>query len=200
MRWKLAAFIGIGFLIGGLSAVLLRGSDGWPGAGVSAITSGKALIGGPFSLIDHDGKAVTEASYAGSYLLVYFGFTACPDICPSGLQVMSEALDRLGDKARRVTPLFITVDPERDTAEQLKAYISSFHSSLVGLTGTPEQIATAAKAYRIYYARVDDGGGGYTMDHSAIFYLMGPDGQFLTHFAHTTSVDKMAETLAQHVR
>lgn len=165
----------------------------------SMTTTGQALVGGPFELTDHTGKRVSDRDYRGQFMLVFFGFTFCPDVCPSGLQVMSAALDKLGPKADRITPILITVDPERDTPEQLAKYVRSFHPRLVGLTGTPEEIAAAAKAYRVYYRKVEDpkSTAGYTMDHSAIIYVMGPDGAFRTHFTHATSADVMADRLAK---
>lgn len=160
--------------------------------------SGKALIGGPFSLVDHNGKRVTEKDFQGEFTLVFFGYTYCPDVCPAELQVVSAALDALGEKAKRVTPLFITIDPERDTAEQMKSYVENFHPRLVGLTGTAEEIRAAAKAYRVYYARAKgESSTEYLMDHSSIVYLMSPDGTYLAHFAYGTDVDTMAEGIAK---
>lgn len=160
--------------------------------------SGKALIGGPFSLVDHNGKRVTEKDFRGEFTLVFFGYTYCPDVCPAELQVVSAALDTLGEKAKRVTPLFITIDPERDTAEQMKSYVENFHPRLVGLTGTAEEIRAAAKAYRVYYARAKgEASTEYLMDHSSIVYLMSPDGSYLAHFAYGTDVDTMAEGIAK---
>jgi len=162
-------------------------------------TMGQALIGGPFELTNHAGKRVTDQDFRGRYMLVFFGFTFCPDVCPSALQVMSAALDRIGSKAERITPLFISVDPERDTPEQLATYVQSFHPRLVGLTGSPDDIAKVVKAYRVYAKRVEDpkSSAGYTYDHSSIIYVMNPDGTYRTHFAHTASVDAMADRLAK---
>lgn len=140
-----------------------------------------ARIGGPFALVDQDGKPVTERDYAGLYKIVYFGFAHCPDICPTDLAAIGQALRRLEKedpaKARRIQPLFVTTDPERDTAPVLKEYLRSFHPRLVGLTGTPQQIADAAKAYAVYYEKVPGEGGSYVMNHSRILYLMGPGGE-----------------------
>jgi protein SCO1/2 len=161
-------------------------------------TSGKALIGGPFSLIDADGKRVTDESYRGRYMLVFFGFTSCPDICPAGLQLISAALDKLGAKADKVTPIFITLDPERDTKEKVGAYVKNFNARLVGLTGTPEEIAQVAKEYRVYYKKVPTEGGGpgaYGLDHSSIIYLMDPNGEYVTHFTPSTQVDELTARL-----
>ena len=159
--------------------------------------TGKALIGGAFTLTDNTGKRVTDQDFHGKYTLVFFGFTSCPDICPAGLQLMAGALEKLGTKAPRITPIFISVDPQRDTPEKLAAYVKNFDPRLVGLTGTPEEIAAVAKAYKVYYAKVpskerpDD----YTMDHTSIIYVIDPKGEFVTHFTPSTSADDMAAKL-----
>lgn len=159
--------------------------------------TGKALIGGAFTLTDNTGKRVTDQDFHGKYTLVFFGFTSCPDICPAGLQLIAGALQKLGTKAQLITPIFISVDPQRDTPEKLAAYVKNFDPRLVGLTGTPEEIAAVAKAYKVYYAkapskeRPDD----YTMDHTSIIYVMDPKGEFVTHFTPSTSVDDMAAKL-----
>jgi cytochrome oxidase Cu insertion factor (SCO1/SenC/PrrC family) len=165
----------------------------------SAPSVGQALVGGTFALTDQTGKRVTDKDFRGRYLLVFFGFTNCPDVCPSALQVMAAALDKLGPKGQKITPVFITVDPERDTPAQLATYLKSFHPRLVGLSGTPAEIEAVTKAYRVYVKKVADAksGAGYTFDHSAIIYLMGPDGAYLAHFTHASNVDTMAERLAK---
>ena len=133
-------------------------------------------------------------------MLVYFGFTYCPDICPAGLQVITAALDQLGPKADRVTPLFVTVDPERDTPEQLKRYVDSFHKNVVGLTGSAEDITKVAKAYRVYYRKVQDPAlSDYTMDHTSFMYLMDGDGAYITHFSHAVAPEKLAARLASEI-
>ncbi len=159
-----------------------------------------AAIGGPFSLTDHTGRAVTDQDFRGKPMLIYFGYAYCPDVCPTSLATMAAALDKLGPKADKLTPLFITVDPERDTVETIDDYVAAFHPRLVGLTGTPEQVAEVAKAYKVYYKKAPNPGGeGYTMDHSSVIYLMDAEGRFLTHFAHGTSPEAMAEGLAKHL-
>ena len=158
--------------------------------------NGMPTIGGPFQLTDMNGKAVSEASYRGKWLLVYFGYTHCPDACPTALNDMAEAIDELGPKSGRVQGLFITVDPERDTPDVLKDYVAAFGDKLVGLTGTPEQIQRAAKAYRVYYAK--HGGaesGEYDMDHSSVIYVMDPDGHFVANFTHESEPKQIAERL-----
>ncbi len=161
--------------------------------------SGTALVGGPFSMVSHKGEAVTEKTFAGRYSLVFFGFTYCPQICPTELQVMAEALQQLGPKADAIVPLFVTIDPERDTPEQLASYVENFHPRLVGLTGTPEQVAAMAKSYRAYYAKVENAERpeDYTMDHSSLIYLIGPDGLFRKHFSYTTDAAMLAKNITQ---
>lgn len=198
MRWRLATLAAAGFLIGGTIALSLSPElrdRFFP----REISVGKALVGGPFSLIDHTGKRVTEKDFLGRYMLVLFGFTYCPDVCPSGLQVMAAALDKLGAKAQKVTPIFISLDPERDTPEQLAQYVTSFHPRLVGLTGALDEVDRVAKAYRVYYKKVRDekSTATYTIDHTALIYLMGPDGSYAAHFSHSTNVDALADRLAK---
>ena len=159
-----------------------------------ASTGGAAAIGGAFRLTDHAGRTVTADDFAGRHMLVYFGYTFCPDVCPTELQSMSVALDSLGDDASRVRPVFITIDPARDTVPVLAEYRRHFHPDLVALTGGEEQITAAAKAYRVYFAKgEDDGDGGYLMDHSSIVFLMGPDGEYIRHFSANTPPEAMAE-------
>ena len=163
-------------------------------------TSGQPDVGGPFSLVDHTGEPVTDADFAGGHMLIYFGFATCPDVCPMSLGVMAQALELLGPRAEQVRPIFITVDPERDTPEVLADYLS-FDDRFIGLTGTPEQIAAAAGAYKVYYSKVplEDSELGYTMDHSSVFYFMGPDGRFLEPFTHQTAPEDMAAAIARRL-
>ncbi len=164
--------------------------------------SSVVTIGGPFTLTDHNGQNVTEKTYAGQYKMVFFGYTYCPDVCPTTLTTLSNTLDILGSAAEKVTPLFITVDPARDTVEHLNEYVGYFHPRIVGLTGTDEQIASVAKAYRVYYAKAkpsEDDPLDYLMDHSSITYLIGPDGTFLEHFSHGTEPEKIAERLLEYL-
>jgi cytochrome oxidase Cu insertion factor (SCO1/SenC/PrrC family) len=164
-------------------------------------TAGLPKIGGAFSLVDQDSKAVTEADFKGKYMLVYFGYTYCPDVCPTSLSVITDALDLLGEKGDLITPVFITVDPERDDPAALKMYIEHFHPRLVGLTGSIEQIKAVTTAYKAYFAKVGDGynDDDYSMDHSSITYLMGPDGNFVTHFGHGVEAEPMAKKLAENL-
>ena len=163
-------------------------------------SASKPNIGGPFTLIDQDGKLTTDQDFKGQHMLIYFGYTYCPDICPNSLTTMSDALDLLGEDANKVTPILITFDPARDTPEYLKEYASYFHPRLKALTGTPEQIASVTKAYRVYYAKTikeDSEPEDYLMNHSSATYLMGPNGAFLLHFSHGTDVEIMARRIRE---
>jgi protein SCO1/2 len=165
------------------------------------IGSGTALVGGPFTLTNQDGKRVTDQDFRGKYMLIFFGYTYCPDVCPSELQVMSAALDQMGPEADKIQPIFITIDPARDTPDTLKIYVSNFSPRMVGLTGSGEDIAAVAKAYRIYYAKANgqENQKDYLMDHTTILYLMGPDGKFVKHFTYGTEAKALAEALRQTI-
>jgi len=171
-----------------------------PSAGGVQMPQGLSL-GGPFSLVDQTGKPVTEANFAGRFLLVYFGFTYCPDVCPTELGIIASAMDELGPQADRVTPVFITVDPERDTPAAMADYVSRFHPSMVGLTGTDQQVAAAARAYRVYYAKVNRPElTEYVMDHSSFIYLVGPDGRVRSLFRPQTSPETIARAVQAQMR
>jgi protein SCO1 len=158
-----------------------------------------AAIGGPFKLIDQNGKTVTDQDLKGRPFLVFFGFTHCPDICPTTLFDVSEIMRALGKDADRVGALFITVDPERDTPAALKDYLSSFDPHLSGLTGEPASVAAVAKAYRVYFKKVPLDQGGYTMDHTAIVYLMDKDGRFVSPFSLKRTKDAAAADLRRYL-
>jgi protein SCO1/2 len=158
-------------------------------------------IGGAFALTDQFGKPRTDADFRGQYMLVFFGFSNCPDICPIELQTISDALDRLDAKqAAEVTPIFITVDPARDSPDVLRAYVANFHPRLVALTGSAEAIGAVAKAYRVYYAKATGAKApsdpaAYILDHTAVVYLMGPKGEYVAHFGPGTTAEAMAADL-----
>ncbi len=157
-------------------------------------------VGGPFDLIDHSGRTRTEQDFRGRLMLVYFGFTYCPDVCPTDLQAIGLAMDKLGADSANVQPLFVTVDPERDTPAHLAEYVKLFHPRLIGLTGSAEAIRKAADAYKVYYARVDlNKDAGYTVDHTAFIYLMDRDGNYLGFFPPGTSADRMVEIIRPHL-
>jgi protein SCO1/2 len=155
-------------------------------------------IGGPFQLVDQDGRRVSEQDFRGRWMLVYFGYTWCPDACPLGLTTMVEALDLLpADLAERITPVLITVDPERDTPEVLKDYVAAFSPRLVGLTGTPEEIASVTRAWRIFARKAEpQANGDYLVDHSTFTFLMAPDGAYAAHFTHDITPEELARRLA----
>jgi cytochrome oxidase Cu insertion factor (SCO1/SenC/PrrC family) len=165
------------------------------------MAGGEALVGGPFTLTDQHGAVVTEQDFAGRYMLIYFGYTYCPDFCPMSLSNMTQALDLLPpEQAEQVVPILITIDPERDTVEQLAEYAPLFHPRLVALTGTPEETRQAAKAYRVYFSKAGNGDGSdYLMDHSTFIYLMGPDGKYVRHFSHTATPEEIAAGIAAAV-
>jgi cytochrome oxidase Cu insertion factor (SCO1/SenC/PrrC family) len=155
---------------------------------------GGISLGGPFTLVDTQNREVTEASFRGRWMLVYFGYTYCPDVCPTELQTVVTALDKLGSDGRTIAPIFITVDPERDTPAALADYVKLFDDRLIGLTGSSLQIAAAAKAYRVYYAKsTPKDAATYLMDHSSFVYLMGPDGKFRALFRQGMSPQELAD-------
>ena len=193
-------------LVAGVAAVILiilpqlRESGPVTNAGSAVRTSGAAQIGGAFTLTNHLGETVTDESFRGRPMLIYFGFTYCPDVCPASLQILGAALDQLPeDDAAKFQPLLITVDPERDTPQALADYVSAdvFPDNLMGLTGTPEQIREAAEAYRVYYARVDANSEftEYTMDHLSVVFLMDANGEFADIFPHGTAPAAIAARL-----
>jgi protein SCO1/2 len=172
------------------------------GAGAVWLTQGGGpTIGGPFKLVNGEGRPVTDRDFRGHYLLVYFGYTFCPDVCPTTLNQVAEALDKLGPKGAAVQPLFITVDPKRDTPQVVGQYVEAFSPRLVGLTGTPEEIAKVAREYRVYYAihKNADAPGDYTVDHSSILYLMSPSGAFIAPIRADQSGADMAKDIARHL-
>ncbi len=162
---------------------------------------GEALIGGPFQLVDQTGQEVTEADFAGRKMLIYFGYTYCPDVCPLGLAKIAAAYERLSPAEQaELVPVFITVDPERDTVEAVADYVDLFHPALVGLTGSPEAVAAAASAYRVYYRKAEsESMNDYLVDHSSFTYLMDGENRYLTHFGHDATAESIAEGLRQHL-
>ena len=203
MRMKLPLLIAGGLLLGGcLGLLLVPGALNriLPQGGVRSI--GEATVGGPFTLTDHKGRRVTEQEWRGKYMLIYFGYTFCPDVCPTSLNTLSDALDRLGPLANRIQPLFITVDPKRDDQEAVARYAAAVGTRITGLTGTQEQIDAAAKAYRVYYRehRTGTGPNDYSMDHSSILYLMGPDGSFIAPIRAEQPPEDIANTLRKLVK
>ncbi|KAL6888476.1 hypothetical protein ACP4OV_009502 [Aristida adscensionis] len=174
---------------------------------------GKAAIGGPFKLLNHDGKPVTEKDFMGKWTLLYFGFTHCPDICPDELQKMAAAIDKImlymtvgiksvtEEKAKlEVVPVFITVDPERDTIEQVRDYVKEFHPDLIGLTGSADEIRQVARAYRVYYMKTEEEGSDYLVDHSIVMYLMNPNMEFVKFFGKNYDTDSLADGIIKEIK
>jgi len=201
-RIALAAAVVAILAIGAVAAWMRLGGDE---SAPTATEVGREIVRGRFSLIDETGRAVTEADYDGAWRLVFFGYTYCPDVCPTTLNTIAGVLARLGADAARVKPLFITVDPARDTPEVLAEYVAAFDRRITGLTGTAEQIAAAARAFGVYYAKVGNEAGGddapsgdYLMDHSAFIYLMDPKGRYLAAFSHDDAVDKIVAGIRRY--
>jgi protein SCO1 len=190
-RVPLFVFALVMLLVGVAGALWLIGGGG----------GGAPAVGGPFALENGQGQPVTDRTFRGKYMLVYFGYTFCPDVCPTTLNQVAGALKQLGAKADRVQALFITVDPKRDTPEVVGQYAAAFGPRIEGLTGTPEQIAQVAREYRVYYQehRTGPGPNDYTMDHSSILYLMGPQGGFIAPIRTDESAAEMAADLSSHI-
>ncbi|KAL5740371.1 hypothetical protein ACOSP7_029251 [Xanthoceras sorbifolium] len=162
---------------------------------------GKAAIGGPFNLINHDGKNVTDKDFVGNWTLVYFGFTHCPDICPDELQKLAAAVDKIKEKAgTEIIPVFISVDPERDTVEQVREYVKEFHTKLIGLTGKPDEIKNVARGYRVYYMKTAEEDPDYLVDHSIVMYLMSPKMEFVKFFGKNNDVDSLTDGIIKEIK
>lgn len=161
---------------------------------------GHGHVGGPFALIDHTGKRRTDADFRGKLLIVYFGYTTCPDVCPTDLIQISLAIDKLGTAGENIQPLFVSLDPERDTPSVLARYVSKFHRRLIGLTGTQEQVRAAADSYKAYYAKyVPPGGAVPVIDHTGFIYLVGRDDKYMGFFPPGTSADRLLEIIRPYL-
>ena len=187
-------------LAGVAAALVVIGAALWF-FGAPATVQQAAAIGGPFTLTDGAGKAVTDADFRGKHMLVYFGYTFCPDVCPTTLNDVGQALDKLGARADQLAPLFITVDPARDSPNVVRQYAAAFSPRLIGLTGTPDEIAAVAREYRVYYAKhkTGPGPGDYTMDHSSVIYLMDAKGRFEGIIRADEGPDAMAADLTKYL-
>ncbi len=189
--------------------IICFGTLGWffyqvplmPGSPDQIVKStGKVAIGGPFTLVDHFNKTVSETDFHGRKMLVFFGYTYCPDVCPTTLTDISEALEILGSDANDISPIFITIDPERDKPENLKEYVKHFHPKIIGMSGSLEQVKSVASAYRIFYQKSYEKGAksdDYLMNHSSIAYLMDKDGRYLVHFSYGISAKDMAAKIKE---
>lgn len=190
-----------------LAALLIGGGALWLSSqrqatatdaeGNEVVSYGRADIGGPFELVDQTGRTVDQSILEGRWTAVFFGFTHCPDFCPSTLQALDAARDQMADRADDLQIVFVSIDPERDTPEAMADYLqtASFPEGVIGLTGTPEQVRTAAEAYRVVYQRRDLEGGGYTMDHSLNIYLMNPEGEFAIPLSASLGPDRLANLI-----
>jgi protein SCO1/2 len=181
-------------------AILWRQADTVPGMG-RVVTTGQIDVGGPFQLVDQNGKHVSDADFRGRYMLIYFGYSFCPDVCPTTLAVMADALGKMGKDGEKIVPVFITVDPARDTPKVLKPYMAAFGQRFVGLTGDAAAIGKVEKEYRVYSkkrpldpAKPD---GNYAMDHSSVIYLVGPDGKLVNFYDEAISPADLAADLKQ---
>ena len=204
-RALIVFLVGLLVMLGGAGAYVWSLRTGGPDGGAQQANAGAVQVGGPFELVDHKGQTRTEADFAGQHMLTYFGYTYCPDVCPTSLSVMTQALDLLEEQApevaAKIVPVFVTVDPERDDVSAMASYAEHFHPRMVALTGGPEQIAAAAKAYRVYYRKVeDDSATDYLVDHSSFIYLMGPDGLYVSHFLHNATAQEIADGLKEQVK
>jgi protein SCO1/2 len=176
------------------AGLVLAACDRPGGSSGGAVTSsGEALVGGPFQLVDQNGRPTDQTVLKGKWSAVFFGYTYCPDVCPTTMQALAGAEDKLGDKAKNLQVVFISIDPERDTPAQLKTYLSTpaFPKGAIGLTGTAAQVAATAKAYRVYYQK-EGQGEGYSMAHSSIVYLMNPEGKFVTALTESQTPSEVA--------
>ncbi|ANK81432.1 MAG: hypothetical protein TEF_11945 [Rhizobiales bacterium NRL2] len=183
----------------GISAIIVwQSRSGERVAGAVNVTKG-VEIGGPFTMTDHRGREVTEAMLQGRHALIYFGYTFCPDVCPTELQDMAVALDLAGEAGEKVLPVFVTIDPARDGQQEMAAYVEAFHPRMVGLRGTDEQTAAMARAYRVFYAPVNREDEYYLMDHSNFIFLMGPDGDNIAIFNGQASPETIAAGIRQAV-
>lgn len=198
---RILVLVAIGLALGGGFAfveIMAAGKGGTDRPGIGGSMAG-VPIGGPFTLIDHTGKTVTEKDFPG-HKLVYFGFTYCPAICPTELQKIAQVMEELGPRGDSLQPLFITVDPERDTPQIMQKYVEMFHPRLVGLTGSPAQIEAAVKAYRVYAAKAqDDALSDYTMDHSSFTYLISHDNKLLAIYKIQDKAEDIAQDIARRL-
>lgn len=172
-----------------------------PKSFVQDTTSHLPDLGGPFRLVDQFGKTRTDQEFRGKYMLIYFGYSYCPDVCPMGLQNISAALQSLGTDLGRIVPIFITIDPERDDVKNLNLYAQNWHSSFIFLTGTPQELDPVMKSYKVYTSKVKPEGteADYIMDHSALIYLIDREGNFIDFFPHTTNPAQIANKIRKHL-
>lgn len=198
---KRTFFFLVGFLSLALAGSIAAGYWIVSGGRIGGESSTADLVGGPFTLTDETGAALSSEDLKGRHMLVFFGYTYCPDVCPTTLTVITQALDMLDPQvAEQVEPVFITIDPARDTAMALGDYSEHFHDKIHYLTGTPEQISDVAKAYRVFFQKVESAEfSDYLMDHSTITYLMGPGGRYVSHFGFDATPEEIAKDLTKRI-
>jgi protein SCO1/2 len=195
--WALLAGTVLLSVLGATAWVALRpDQDRFASCREGGVAGGAGAIGGPFTLVDQDGRTVSDAQVIDGPTLLYFGFASCPDVCPLDNARNAEAVDILEERGIGVTPVFISVDPARDTPEVLRDYVQNLHPDMIGLTGTEEQVRAAAQAYRVYYKAQPAEDGFYLVDHSTFTYLVLPDYGFVDYFRRETSADEIAERVA----
>jgi len=186
-----------------LSAIVAGGllwheREGLPQPG-RTLVGGQIAIGGPYTLTDQDGNSRSNTDFRGEYQLIYFGYTSCPDVCPTTLAIIASAMDKLGPTQNRIVPIFITIDPARDKPAILKSYLALFGPRFVGLTGTAEQIAPIEREFRVYAKKQPLQSGGYSMDHSSVIYLMGPEGKLVSFYDEAVSPEYLAKDLGHRL-
>jgi protein SCO1/2 len=196
LKTKAAAFLLLAAVVAG--ALLWHQSGTLPHLG-RAPAGEQIAAGGPYTLVDQDGNSRSSADFKGKYQLIYFGYTNCPDLCPTTLAIIASAMDKLGSTQARIVPIFITIDPERDKPAVLKSYLAAFGPRFVGLTGTVEQITSTERKFRVYAKKHPLEGGGYSMDHSNAIYLMGTDGRFVAFYDEAASPETLAKDLRQRL-
>lgn len=194
-----AALIPYVFALAAVAGGLIWHAGDLTGRPGQAVQGTAASVGGPFELTDQYGHRHLDKDYRGRYMLIYFGYTNCPDVCPTTLSVMADAMDKLEGASRQIVPIFITVDPARDTPKVLKDYLSAFGPDFVGLTGPASSIAAVAKAYRVYVKAHEPVDGSYAVDHSNTIYMMGTDGKFIADFDETLGPDGLAAAIRQRM-
>ena len=192
-------------LVAALAGVLLWHQSRQATGPGQAVSTGAMAVGGDFTLTDQDGQRRTSTEFRAKYMLIYFGFTSCPDVCPTTLAVMAEALEKMGADAAKIVPILITIDPERDNPKLMKSYVEGFGAEFIGFTGTVAEIEAVKKLYRVYGAKkaLDEAkgmAGGYGVDHSSVIYLMGPDGKIVSYYDELIPAAKLEAELRTKVK
>jgi protein SCO1 len=198
LKPKLTLIISLLFVAVVVGSFLWRAGNQVPALG-RTLATGQIAVGGPYALTDQDGRPRSSSSFHGKYQLIYFGYSFCPDVCPTTLALMAAALEKLGADKNHIVPIFITIDPKRDTPPVLKKYMAAFGPGFVGLTGTPEEIGRVEKEFHVYAKKHPLPGGNYSMDHSSVIYLLGPDGKLAGYFDEAVSPDDLARDIQKKI-